>query len=323
MDLFPVRHKELEAKITEWTNLLPEKFKLHHVDAYTGHKVYAIAISDFSVPDAGKKVHYFSQPHAHEPATTAAMINVIEELLAGKDLYGNPTTLDLDTVLQKTILIFNPIGNPSGRDRAPVDCWDGSYCDNERFWCWMRGEDPANPGHMWERIGDWDIRNYNAPDPIGIVYEQIGEFRYCEPNRCRDSSYFKLLLAMDKLYGFDAILDLHQCEIIGDNNNCTILLPPDICMGNAEAAARKTAWGRQICLDWAADPDLDPVLEPEMLSYTGVQRQYFLDNWGELHKRIDIVNTEIKNNSPEMTPAIQLKAQAIAIRSSIKRLLDL
>jgi hypothetical protein len=322
MDMFPARQNELEEKIVQWTKSAPELFKLHHVDAYTGHQVYAIAVSDFSVPDTDKKVHYFSQPHAHEPATTAAMINVIEELLTGKDLYSNATSLDLEKVLKETILIFNPIGNPSGRDRAPVDCWDGSFCDNNRFWCWMRGEHPEKPGQMWERIGDWDIRDYNAPDPLGIVYEQIGEFRYCEPNRCHDSSYFKLLFAMDKLYGFDAILDLHQCEFVDSDKNCMILLPPEACMGSPEVAARKTAWGQAVCRDWAVDKDLNPIIEPESLSYTGIQGQYFLDNWGELHSRMDILNTEIKNNSPEMTPALQLKAEAIAIRTSIRYLLE-
>ena len=59
------------------------------------------------------------------------------------------------------------------------------------------------------------------------------------------------------------------------------------------------------------------------MSYTGEQLEYFRANWGKLHQRINIINTEVKNNSPEMTPELQLKAQSIAIEVSIKRLLEM
>ena len=73
-------------------------------------------------------------------------------------MWGNPTCLDIEEVLSKTILTFNPIGNAQGRERAPVLYWDGSKYSNDEFWCWMRGEDPDNPGHMWKRLDIWDSR---------------------------------------------------------------------------------------------------------------------------------------------------------------------
>ncbi len=321
MKNFPCRQHELEAKIKEWQNRNPAIIRVDHVESYSGYKVYGITISDFTVPAAQKRAHYFSQPHAHEPGTTAGMIDVIEQLVTGKDIYGKPTALNVKDVLNRTVISFCPNGNPFGREKAPVDCWDGSYCDNERFWCWMRGDDPENPGHMWKRLNVWDIRDYNAPDPVGIVYEQIGEFRYAEPNRTQESSYFKIFNKLDAQYHFEAWFDLHQCEEFRQKlYNCEVLLcSKEFC--NPAKEPENIQWANQVLEAWAAYPGLTPDPDPIPLIYTGEQLEYFRANWSPLHQRINIINTEVKNNSPEMTPELQLKAQSIAIEVSINRLL--
>jgi hypothetical protein len=320
MKLFPCRQAELEQKITEWQALAPNLIRIDYVESYSGHKVYGVTITDDTVPDSSKRAHYFAQPHAHEPGTSAGMIDVIEQLITGKDLQGNPSAIDREAALSKLILSFNPIGNPQGREKAPVDCWDGSYCDNERFWCWMRGEDPDNPGKMWKRLNVWDPRDYNTPDPIGIVYEQIGEFRYAEPNRTLESSYFKLFHKLDAQYHYEAWFDLHQCEHFGKpEQNCSILLAGKAYC-NPEKEPENVAWALDVIAAWQK-AGLTPDPKPIPLSYTGEQLEYFKKNWSPLHARMNILNTEVKNNSPEMTPQIQLKAQAIAIEISIKRLL--
>ena len=323
MKLFPCRQKELKVKINEWLQTAPEKVKIDYVESYTGYKVYSITVSDFSVPAEQKKAHYFTQPHAHEPGTSAGMIAVLEELITGKDIYGNPTSLDVDKILKKTILSFNPIGNPAGRDKAPVDCWDGSYCDNERFWCWMRGEDPDNPGRRWKRLDIWDPREHNTPDPVGIVYEQVDEFKYAEPNRTQESSYFRLFFKMDAMYHFDAFLDLHQTEFFEPEYakyDSMILMSLPESQASQERETVKNDWAMQIIKEWGKDADLRPFPQPHALTYTGIQAEYFRKNFGPIHQRMNLISTEIKNNSPEMTPKIQLKAQAIAIKKSIERL---
>jgi len=219
------------------------------------------------------------------------------------------------------ILSFNPIGNPQGREKAPVDCWDGTFCDNERFWCWMRGEDPENPGRMWHRLNVWDIRNYHAPDPVGIVYEQIGEFFYAEPNRTYESSYFKLFHLLDAKYHYDTWFDLHQCEHFRENFNCEVLLAGKDYANPAKEPANR-AWALAVINAWRQYPGLNPDPEPIPLSYSGEQAEYFRRNWGPLQERMNIINTEVKNNSQEMTPELQLKAQSIAIEASIKHLLE-
>ncbi|MBM4035784.1 MAG: hypothetical protein FJ291_28935 [Planctomycetes bacterium] len=80
-----------------------------------------------------------------------------------------------------------------------------------------------------------------------------------------------------------------------------------------------TAWGQRIVDAWAR-AGYRPVPKPIHLGYTGEQAEYFRRNWGELHKRMRIINTEVKNNAADAPPGFQLKAQAIAIEESIRRL---
>ena len=248
------------------------------------------------------------------------MIDVIEQLTIGRDLYGEPTALDIDRVLDQTILTFNPIGNPQGRQAAPVLFWDGSRYSNEEFWCWMRGEDPDAPGHMWKRLGIWDRRRECTPKPVGIVYEQIDEYHYVEPNRDQASSYFCLFHKMDARYRYEFWLDLHQTEFVNSAHTCEILLP---IAGLAQGAVAKAnlAWGQRIVDAWTR-AGLRALPSPKPLGYTGAQADCFRQNWGALHERMNIITTEVKNNAPDAPPQFQVRAQAIAIQESVSRLLE-
>ncbi len=341
---FLARQAQLEAKIADWTEQAREhllaslkdqqqlqggdvrileqagpSLRVDWVKAFSGHKVYALTLTEPSVPPERKRRCYFAQPHAHEPGATAGMIDAVEQLVTGKDLAGKATGLDVEKALATTLLTFNPIGNPQGREAAPVLFWDGSKYTNDQFWCWMRGEDPDNPGKMWKRLDLWDTRAIRHPKRIGIVYEQIDEFRYVEPNRSHLSSYFKLFFKMDKLFGYDSWLDLHQTEFVNSKYNCEILLP---IKGLAEGQILEDdmAWGQKIVDAWAR-AGYRPVPKPIHLGYTGEQAEYFRRNWGELHKRMRIISTEVKNNAPDATPEFQMKAQAIAIEETIRGLL--
>ena len=319
-ETFLAKPDQLEAKIAEWSALAGPRLRVDQVLSYSGHRVYALTLSDFDSHHSSKKTHYFAQPHAHEPGATAGMIEVIEQLVKGVDLEGKPSRLDVGRALDQTILTFNPIGNPQGRERAPVLYWDGSRYTNEEFWCWMRGEDPQQPGHMWKRLDLWDSREEEAPDPVGIVYEQIDAFRYVEPNRSQLSSYFRLFHRMDARYHYRCWLDLHQTEFVNSEYDCELLLPP-AGLASAEIAQTDRAWGEQIIAAWQ-HAGFCPIPEPVPLGYTGVQGEYFRRNWGPLHQRMHIVNTEVKNNAPDAPPLFQREAQVVAILASIQRLLS-
>ena len=311
--------EQLEAKVREWGDLAGDRLFIDHLTSYSGDHVYALTLSDFDVPREQKHAHYFAQPHAHEPGTTAGMMDVIEQLVTGKNLRGEPTSLDVDQVLAQTLLTFNPIGNPQGRAAAPVLCWDGADYTNDELWCWMRGEDPAMAGKMWQRLDLWDTREVTTPDPIGIVYEQIDEFRYVEPNRSHLSSYFKLFFQMDGMYAYECWLDLHQTEFVNSDRNCMMLLPIE-GLATGDILATDRAWGQAICNAWSA-AGYRPAPQPEHLGYTGTQANYFCRTWGPLHQRMNIVSTEVKNNAADAPAAFQLDAQGVAITRSIERLL--
>jgi len=317
---FLSRQKHLEAKLPVWREAAGPKLRVDQVKSFSGHPVYALTLTDPAVPLEKKRRHYFAQPHAHEPGATAGMMDVLEQLIAGRDLSGRKTALDVDKVLATTVLTFNPIGNPRGREAAPVDCWDGSKYTNDQFWCWMRGEDKDNPGKMWHRFDVWDVREHtNHPDPIGIVYEPIDAHRWVEPNRSHLSSYFKLFFKMDAEFHYDRWLDLHQTEFVRSDRDCMILLP---IRGLAEGAILEEdrAWGQVICDAWKL-AGYRPIPEPRPLGYSGVQADYFRQNWGALHKRMNILSTEVKNNAKDAPPDFQLLAQSIAIVRSIERVM--
>jgi hypothetical protein len=319
-EIFVAKPGQLEKKIAEWTAQAPEILQVDAVASYSGHNVYGLTISDFSVPREEKRAHYFAQPHAHEPGATAGMIDVIEQLCTGQDLWGWPTPLDRQRILTESVLTFNPIGNPQGRAAAPVRYWDGSRHTNDEFWCWMRGEDPENPGQMWKRLDIWDDREENAPKPVGIVYEQIDAHRYVEPNRHQSSSYFRLFRKLDARYGYDRWLDLHQTEFVNSPHTCEILLPLEGLTQGAIAATNRR-WGERIVAAWY-HAGFRALPQPVPLSYTGVQAAYFRRNWEALHRRMNIITTEIKNNALDAPPQFQLRAQVIAIQESIQALLE-
>ena len=316
---FLARQAQLEAKIAEWREWAGPRLEVDSITCFKGHKVYALTLTDPSVPLDRKRRHYFAQPHAHEPGTTAGMIDAIEQLVTGNDLAGEPTTLDVEAALAKTVLTFNPIGNVQGRERAPVLYWDGSEYTNEQFWCWMRGEDPDSPGKMWKRLDLWDDREEHAPDPVGIVYEQIDDHRYVEPNRSHLSSYFRLFFKMDERFGYEYWLDLHQTEFVNSPYDCMIILPI-AGLAEGEIAAVGNAWGERIVAAWKK-AGYRPKPEVEPLGYTGQQAEYFRRAWGEINKRLCKVTTEVKNNAPDAPSDFQLKTQSIAVIESIQRLL--
>ncbi len=317
---FIAKPDQLEEKIERWRAVAGDALQVDYVLSYSGHKVYALTLTSPEQGRERKRAHYFAQPHAHEPGATAGMVDVIEQILTGHDVFGQPTSLDVQQVLDRCVLTFNPIGNPQGRKAAPVLYWDGSRYSNDEFWCWMRGEDPARPGHMWKRLDVWDRRvEENVPERLGIVYEQVDQYRYVEPNRSQLSSYFRLFRRMDAIHHYDCWLDLHQTEFVNSSHTCEILLAMD-GLASDDALTRDRSWGQQvidrwISLGYAARP------EPRQSTFGVQDAQYFRDNWGPLHARMLAITTEVKNNAPDAPPEFQMKAESSAIVASIEHLM--
>ena len=322
MTYFPSKPHHIDAKIATWREIAGDTLRIDSLTTYAGHQLHALTLTDPTIPRGNKRALYLSQPHAHEPGATAGMVDVIEQLLTGCRLDGTSTELDRDSVLRHCVLTFNPIGNPQGRSRAPVDAWTGDTYSNPEFWCWMRGEHPDKPGEMWERYDRYDDRTVSTPNRPGIVYEQIDEHVWVEPNRDRASSYFRLFEQMDAKYQYDRWLDLHQQEFVNSSYRSEIILPVQQTIDTQSPSIRDEifAWGREIVEAWSAE-GFDPIPEPRPLPYSGQQAEYFVRTWGDLHRRMPIIFTEIKNNALDAPPDFQIRAQALAIETTIKRMM--
>lgn len=316
--VFMSKQDQLEKKLEQWKAQAGSNIKIDVQKSFSGYKVYAITLTDFSVRREEKTALYTAQPHAHEPATTAGMIDVIEQLVTGKDLLGNPTTIDRDKVLSQMILTFNPIGNPYGRENAPCLYWDGSEVTNEQFWCTMRGEDPDVPGKMWDRLGIFDTREIKVPDPVGIVYEPIDEFRYVEPNRSQLSSFFKLFHQMDQQVHYQYWLDLHQTEFAKSASQCMVMLPLDDMPIDKRIKEENAAWAGQISQAWQEEGFI--VAPPITLPYVGAQADYFRENWGEIDNRLSRITIEVKNNGADTPAGRQMDAIESSIITTIRRI---
>lgn len=319
---FIAKQNQLEQKISQWQRIADGKLQVDSITAYSGHPVYALTLSDFSVRRSNKKALYVAQPHAHEPGTTAGMVDMIEQLLTGKDLLGNPSRLDRENVLSTTVITFNPIGNPYGRENAPQLYYDGSRYDPEPFRCLIFGEDPERRGKPWKRVDLWDIREENAPNPIGIVYEPIDAFRYVEPNRSHLSSYLKLFYKMDAVHQYGYWLDLHQMMFLDSNledtgYSCKIFLPT-AGLEAEHIAEENRAWADDITKAWLDNgyAAAKPIPSP----YSGQQAEYFRRIYGDIHKRMNRITTEVITNRPGYPLEIQVKAQSVAIETTLRRL---
>jgi len=283
--------------------------------------VWALTVTDRSVPDGPKRKAAFYKPHAHEPAPIAAMMNVMSQLLTGRTLAGEPTELDRDRFLAETLLCFMPDANPAGTAAAPVMAWDGSQYTNEEFWAWMRGVDPAT-GKMWKRVDLWDdTKEEVLPTRYGIVYEQISEHEYVEPNRHPRSSLMQWLNRLREQHAWDRWLDLHQTEFENSDRNCMIILPAAMDEQPPERQEIERSLAEAILQAWSDLPGGRPIMQAEPLNYTGEQLQYFLNVWRDIRQTCNLVTTEIQNNSPLTPPALQQRLNEVAIVTTVEHML--
>ena len=117
-DWWLAKPAQTDPKILAWAKQYPNLVTLDSLKTFDGHTAYALTIADRKA-DGDKRAILFSQPHAHEPAATAGMMDFLAQLLDGKHLDGRPTDLNREELLRRTILTFIPDGNPDGRAGRP------------------------------------------------------------------------------------------------------------------------------------------------------------------------------------------------------------
>jgi hypothetical protein len=259
-------------------------------------------------------------PHAHEPAGTAAIMDVLQQLLTGRDLAGQPAAFDYQAARDRLILTFNPDANPGGRTWSPCVWWDGSRYTNDEFWTWMRGVDPETGG-MWQRVARWSLRETH-PLRRGIVYEQLNEHEFVEPNRDQGSSLVRLFRRLDARYHFARSVHLHQTEFVRSEHNCMVNLPvlqPEL---PAPIQAANETWARAVIARWQ-QIGATPVPAPRSFPYYADTEtvRWFRECWGEAQRRAPELVIEVQNNSPRTPPEQQLALELAAIYVTIEELL--
>jgi hypothetical protein len=309
-----VRPEQTEPKILQWKRQHPELVSLETHDTLGGHTAYAITVTDPQVAAKGKKRLLFSQPHAHEPAATAGMMDFLAQLLDGKHPDGEPTDLDRAAILRRTVLTFIPDGNPDGRARAPEDWWDGRKHSNDEFLDLAFGR--TDEGRRFPRQGRWSTKD-QQPALLGFVYERINAHEYVEPNRDRESTFFRLVSRSLSEPGCDLHVDLHQTEFANSQYNSMVILPfsqkdlPEkIQEANRQAAeAIIDAWGKM---------GARPIPEAKPLGYGEDQLRYFRKCWGEIYSSVPHVIVEIQNNNVRTSPVVQRQLIETSVRAAVE-----
>ena len=309
-----VRPDQTGPKILEWASKYPERVSLDAQKTLGGHTAYAVTVTDRSVDEKGKQRLLFSQPHAHEPATTAGMMDFLAALLEGRHLDGRPTKLDRTKILGRTILTFIPDGNPDGRARAPEDWWAGQKHSNDEFIDLAFGR--TKEGRRFPRQGRWSS-NDQQPALLGFVYEKINDHEYVEPNRDRQSTFFKLVRrSLDR--GPVALhVDLHQTEFARSQYNAMIILPflqkelpEEIQDTNLQAAeAILDAWRRI---------GARPVPTAKPLGYGEDQLRYFRACWSEIYRTVPHSTVEVQNNNLRTPPVAQMQLIETSIIAAVE-----
>jgi hypothetical protein len=313
---------QVDAKVAAWQQRFPEYVEVEPLRQYTRHKVHGITVTDKRVPPEGKRCHLFFVPHAHEPAGTVACMSFINQLLTGKHLDGCPSTLLRETILRRTVLTFIPDGNPYGRARSPEPYWEGQHFTNEEFMGLVFGTD-ALYWTRFKRVARWSTRE-EVPARLGLVYEQINEDEYVEPNRGDPSaSLVRLVGRLRETWTYDQVLSLHQTEFEGyeEGENCMIILPERQPELSEERQAYNLQWAQELIEGWAEVGGRPIPLREGRGRGSRVHRQSPVIAWDDLQQAAPMLTVEIQNNSPQTPHERQLLLMEVALWRSVERLL--
>ena len=317
--------QQVEERVAFWEREHPGQLVVDAITQHTGHRVLALTVGAPPAPLAAllppRPAAWFCVPHAHEPAGTAAIMDTLNQLLTGRDLAGAPAGFDYRAARARLTLTFNPDANPGGRTWSPCVWWDGSRYSNDEFWTWMRGLD-GQTGKMWKRVARWSLRQEH-PLRRGIVYEQLNEHEFVEPNRDPGSSLVRLFRRLDARYAYRRSMHLHQTEFASSDRNCMINLPvlqPELPPPVQEA---NVEWARAVIARWTAQ-GAAPVPEPRGFPYVRDTEtvRWFRDCWGESQQRTPEIVVEVQNNNPRTPPEAQLELERAAIVTTIEGLLE-
>lgn len=307
---------EWQPLFREWGARFPEEIELTVQEQFGEGEL--LALTFFPKGMSANFRLLVAVPHAHEPAPTAACVNVASQLLWGKFLDGTSTSLPVEVLREKALVTLLPDSNPQGRSRSPQRCWDGTSVDNETFWKYAFGI--AWDGSRFGRYPQWQFSE-RRPRRIGLVYERLDEDTFVEPNTSRRSSHARMMDVLFERFHYTHYLDMHQHEW-----DEATFLPSDYDVRTPSEQEILVQWAGAVVAAWenaGAKPRRKPVIP-----YLGQPRhQFFLDFWRGRCPGMLTLTTEVRNNrydpTGEPTPlAYQFRMASLALEATLLYLLE-
>ncbi len=303
---------EWHPLLERWAQQFPDRVRLHAFPQFGGQVVRGLTLGDAG---AERPVRLLAAvPHAHEPAPTAALVDLAFQLLTGAHADGARAALDSERILGHCLLTLLPDTNSQGRARSPSRVWNGAV-DNDEFLKVAFGE--AADGNRFGRYPEWRFADH-SPRRVGIVYEEVEPGFWVESNTSRRSTHTRALDTLFADYQFTHYLDLHQHE--GDEAALFPAvfddLPPD-----RQAGIR--AWAEALLAGWEAAGIRH---KGSYIPYRGQPRQqFFKDYWAGRCPGMQKLTSESRNNrhsqTDEPTPlGRQFLSAAAAIRATLEHL---
>ena len=177
-----VRNDHVERQLLAWERQFPDLLTLESYVTFEGYPTYAVKLTDENIDDERKKKLLFIESHGHEPAGTAAIMELLHQVLAGTSQEVETSSLACERILDELLLIFVPIGNASGRERCPVQYWADQY-DDHAVHCFVYGKLEGDPEPWTKSPSVLDRRQVKLDPtyPTPLRYEQIDDNRLVEP----------------------------------------------------------------------------------------------------------------------------------------------
>jgi len=314
--VYSVTPDEVDALVADLAERDPPELALCPFHQHGGRTAHAITLTDPAVPMDRKRRLFVSRPHAHEPAGVAACTEMVKALL-GIGVFGGGYEAWRADTLRAFAITFVPDANPSGSQRAPVKFWDGTQIPNEQFFLWMFGESGEEPGQRFPRLDAWDMRTVVRPALLGIAYEQIDAHMFVEPNRDYRSTFFGSYFELDRTYGYDVWLDLHQTEFLNSDWNAEVHLRTCHDDLDGKLRERHEDLGGAIHDAWLA-AGARPRSEP-VVPYRGnaTQREFLSKVWRPISERMVHIVTEVQNNNTRTPVPEQVHLQIVAVLATL------
>lgn len=310
---------EWQEAVKEWA-CSSEHAQLHEWEQYGGTRVVGVTLGN-ATPEPQIRL-LAAVPHAHEPAPTTALVNLTSVLLRGCFLDGTfpdspecllPISAELiQTVREQFLLTLLPDTNSQGRQGSPCRIWDGEL-SNDEFLKVAFGE--AADGERFGRYPEWSWSVHRARK-AGVVYEQLDEEFWAEPNTSRRSTHTRAVDDLFRQYRYTHHLDMHQHE--GDE---ATLFPADFDDLPPAEHAEVEAWGAALRGAWEAAGIRH---KGGYVPYRGLPRQqFFRDYWAGRCPGMLRLTTETRNNrhipTDEPTPLErQFRSAWIALTATLE-----